>query len=569
MMSTSSEQTAAILTDGQYLLQRQQGALLQLSKCQAIYDGDLKIAFQQIAQLSEQALNIERISIWLYDDNAIELEIDQAELYELRPQQQSCKKRIKLVDYPAYFKIFETQSLLVANHVQHAPITQDFLADWFIPLGITALIDAPIFSNGKAAGRLWCGHIQTPRKWTLDEQNFVIHAATMISLAIEVSHHKQQQEAFKQQQETVRQQSLQLRRKIIENQQAEQAWQESQRFIQGIKEILHQQNLQLRRKIIENQQAEQAWQESQRFIQGIADASASILYVHDLNADLIIYANRQLSAVLGYTLEEIQSLGGSFLQQLAHPDSQRKNHTGYRDNRWIKAGEVVECERRVRHKSGEWCWLLIREAVFMSNEAGDPLQIVGNATDISDRKQAEATLQELNSELEKLAATDELTQLANRRSFDHDLNREWRRMRQAQTHLSLILCDIDCFKAYNDTYGHQSGDNCLQQVAAAIRQAAKRSTDLVARYGGEEFAVILSNTDVEGAIQVAKRIGSAVKDLQIHHSRSTVSQVVTMSLGVASVIPDAAISPDSLIAWADQRLYQAKHLGRDRYCVQQ
>ena len=228
----------------------------------------------------------------------------------------------------------------------------------------------------------------------------------------------------------------------------------------------------------------------------------------------------------------------------------------------------MEFERRVQHKSGEWCWLMIREAVFRSNEVGKPIQIIGDATDITDRKQAEAALQELNLELEKLAATDELTQLANRRCFDHDFNREWSRMRGAQTHLSLILCDIDCFKAYNDTYGHQAGDDCLQRVAAAIQQTAKRATSLVARYGGEEFAVILSNTDAERAIQVAKRIGSAVKDLQINHGRSTISQIVTISLGVATVIPDRENSPEYLIALADKGLYQAKHEGRDRYCVQ-
>ena len=504
--------------------------------------------------------------IWLYNTN--DLEIDQVDLYPLRTSPHSCGKKIKLANYPAYFKFFEFQKILVANNVRHDPRTQELVVDWFTPLGITALIDAPIQSGNKVVGRLWCEHLQTPRQWTMDEQNFVIHSANLISFAIETSNYKKTEEAFKQQQEVFHQQTLQLRRKIIENQKAEQAWQESQRFIQSIKKTLHQQNLQLRRKIIESQQAEQAWQESQRFIQGIADASTSILYVHDLTADLIIYANRRLSSVLGYTLEEIQTLGGSFVQKLAHPDDLRKNQTESWERQRLKDGEVVEFERRVQHKSGKWCWLLIREADFMSNEVDEPIQIIGNATDITDRKQAEAALQELNSELETLAATDELTQLANRRCFDHDLNREWRRMSQAQTSLSLILCDIDCFKAYNDTYGHQAGDDCLQQVAAAIRQATKRSTDSAARYGGEEFAVILPNTDLEGAIQVAKRIGSTVKDLQINHSQSIVNQVVTMSLGIATIIPDGKISPESLIALADKGLYRAKNEGRDRYCVQ-
>ena len=567
MISSSSEQATASLTDSAHPLQQRQAALTQLSKCQAIYDGDLNTAFQQITQLSGQGLTVERVSIWLY--NPMHVELNQADLYELTRQRHSGGKRIRLVNYPAYFKVFESHSTLVANDVQQDPRTQELLATWFIPMGTTAVIDAPIRAGGKVCGRFWCEQVKTPRQWTTDEQNFVIYSANLISLAIEVSNHKQTVETLKQKQSTLHQQTLQLWKKIIENQQAEQAGQERQRFVKSIKELLHQQNLQLRRKIIENQQAEQAWQESQRFIHGIADASTSILYVHDLNADLIIYANRQLKAMLGYTLEEIQRLGGSFVQRLAHPDDLATDQRKSWDSQENQEGRVVEeFERRVQHQSGEWRWLMIREAVFRSNEVGKPIQIIGNAADISDRKQAEASLQELNSELEKLAATDGLTQLANRRCFDHDFNREWNRMRQTQTPLSLILGDIDCFKRYNDTYGHPAGDDCLQRVAAAMRQAAKRSTDLVARYGGEEFAVILSNTDVEGAIQVAERIGAAVRALQIAHDRSTVSQVVTMSLGVATVIPNGSISPDSLIALADKGLYRAKEQGRDRYCVQ-
>ena len=564
MLSSSSGQPAAILTDDESPLQRRQTALIKLSTCQAIYDGDLDAAFQQITQLSAQALNVERVSIWLYD--GLHVELEQADLYELKGGRHSRGTRIRLVNHPAYFKIFESQSIFVSHDIQHDPKAQGLLAAWFRALGTTALVDAPIRSGSHVVGRIWCEQIQTPRHWTIDEQNFVIHAASLISLALEANKHKQTVSTLKHKQSNLDQQTLKLWKKIIENQQAEQVVQEKQRFIHSIKETLHQQNLQLRRKIIEAQQTEQAWQESQRFIHSIADASNSILYVHDLNADLIIYANRQLSAVLGYTLEDLQHLGGSFVQKLAHPDEPKTHQTRGWDSK--QEGEVVKFERRVQHQSGEWRWLMIREAVFRSDEVGQPIQIIGNAADISDRKQAEAALQQLNSELEKLAATDGLTQLANRRCFDQDLNREWSRMQQAQKPLSLILGDIDCFKPYNDTYGHQAGDDCIQQVAAAIRQAAAGSTDLVARYGGEEFAVILSDTDVEGAVPVAQRILSAVKDRQICHDQSTVSSVVTMSLGVATVIPEEEISLESLIALADKGLYQAKHEGRDRYCVQ-
>ena len=127
------------------------------------------------------------------------------------------------------------------------------------------------------------------------------------------------------------------------------------------------------------------------------------------------------------------------------------------------------------------------------------------------------------------------------------------------------MCDVDCFKIYNDVYGHQQGDNCLQQVAKSISSALKRPGDILARYGGEEFAIILPQTPQSGAAIVGEAIRSAVKDLKIPHHNSLVDSVVTVSLGVASTIPDAVDNPQLLIEAADLALYQAKERGRD--CV--
>lgn len=186
-------------------------------------------------------------------------------------------------------------------------------------------------------------------------------------------------------------------------------------------------------------------------------------------------------------------------------------------------------------------------------------------------KQAELyqQLQAANLKLERLATLDELTQLANRRRFDQYLEMEWRRQAREQTPLSLILCDIDSFKSYNDTYGHPGGDECLRQVAGAIGNAINRPADLVARYGGEEFAVILPNTALQGAVLVAEHIQLKIAALQLPHAGSQVSQYVTVSLGVAIMVPASESATSILIAAADQALYQAKRLGRDRIQVYQ
>lgn len=173
-------------------------------------------------------------------------------------------------------------------------------------------------------------------------------------------------------------------------------------------------------------------------------------------------------------------------------------------------------------------------------------------------------LQTANQELHRLASVDGLTQVANRRCFDARLSAEWLRLAREQAPLSLILCDIDCFKPYNDTCGHLAGDDALRQVAMAIAQACKRPSDLVARYGGEEFAVILPNTTAEGAIAVAKAIQTSIAALQLPHPQSQ-SSLVTLSFGVATLVPSNQLSFETLIALADQGLYQAKAQGKN--CV--
>ncbi len=180
-------------------------------------------------------------------------------------------------------------------------------------------------------------------------------------------------------------------------------------------------------------------------------------------------------------------------------------------------------------------------------------------------KATQDELVEANQELQRLYRLDKLTQIANRHYFDEYLFQEWNRLKLRQKPLSLILCDVDYFKKYNDFYGHQSGDYCLQQIAKALLSVATRPTDLVARYGGEEFTVILPSTNVKGAIVVAERIQKAVRKSKLPHACSDVNEFITVSLGIATVVPTNTTSPTDLIEDADKALYEAKRQGRDCY----
>ena len=183
-------------------------------------------------------------------------------------------------------------------------------------------------------------------------------------------------------------------------------------------------------------------------------------------------------------------------------------------------------------------------------------------------------LEELNQELEIsherlriLSSHDGLTGLNNRRRFDELLRQEWSRGVRMQEPLSIVLIDIDHFKAYNDTYGHVSGDLCLRRVALALENALLRSTDMVARYGGEEFIAILPDTDEQGALQVAERMQEKVRALKEAHDGSPSGTVVTISIGVGATVPDGRGRAETLVDLADKALYHAKRNGRNRICV--
>lgn len=216
-------------------------------------------------------------------------------------------------------------------------------------------------------------------------------------------------------------------------------------------------------------------------------------------------------------------------------------------------------------RAENWCVMpRIGERLYLAidtgpiyDDQGKLIAVVETLRDMTEQKQAQIALQ-------NLAARDALTGIANRRSFDGAMTLEWARGQRENQPLSLILADVDFFKRYNDNYGHPQGDECLRRVAGAIASAVFRPADLAARYGGEEFAIIMPNTNAAGAIAVARRVSDRIRELELPHAYSDVADRVTLSIGVATLVPtkdnDAAI----LIGASDKALYTAKHEGRDR-----
>lgn len=210
----------------------------------------------------------------------------------------------------------------------------------------------------------------------------------------------------------------------------------------------------------------------------------------------------------------------------------------------------------VMPKLGNQLYLAI-DAGPIHDEDGKLIAVVETLRDMTDQKRAEAALK-------TLAASDGLTGLANRRSFDQTLAMEWARAERTKKPLSLLLADVDHFKLYNDLHGHQKGDECLRAVASIIGETALRPADLSARYGGEEFAIIMPETDQEGARKVAERLGAVLAKRLLKHGAPGAGPLVTLSIGIATRVPDETVSADRLVMQADEALYAAKHTGRNR-----
>jgi diguanylate cyclase (GGDEF)-like protein len=208
--------------------------------------------------------------------------------------------------------------------------------------------------------------------------------------------------------------------------------------------------------------------------------------------------------------------------------------------------------------------VVLQSKVKVFLELYNQKKLIEEQSELLELKIRELTvLQEANIKLENLSVLDGLTGISNRRYFDQYIEMNWKNSMRSGKSLSLIMADIDYFKAYNDNYGHLQGDDCLRAVAKAMSLSVNRPTDFVARYGGEEFAVVLPDTDTHGAVKMAEKIKSDIEALKLKHEHSLAAKYVTLSLGVATIIPNSINSISVLVENADKALYKAKRSGRN------
>lgn len=320
------------------------------------------------------------------------------------------------------------------------------------------------------------------------------------------------------------------------------------------------------RDVTERKRSEEARVFYDSLIRAIQEVSLDGILVID-NAGNVAACNKKFAETWQVSMPEIpvttETVGASNRELLLQCTERVKNPDEFLQRiQEIYADPESTDHSQIDLKDGR---TLERYSSSLRDGSGHFLGRVWFIRDISAGILARQQLEDAYRAVEALASTDGLTGLANRRRFDQVLNREWRRALREQSCISMLMIDVDHFKLYNDAYGHPRGDSCLRQVAEAAQDVVSRPGDLVARFGGEEFAVILPNTDSDGALQLAEEIREAMQRREVQHAASLCG-IVTVSVGCATMTPALGLHAVNLIEHADEALYKAKNGGRNRVC---
>ncbi len=294
----------------------------------------------------------------------------------------------------------------------------------------------------------------------------------------------------------------------------------------------------------------------------IAEYSSDMITMHNEKTEYI-YISPAVKEIIHF---EYPELLGKKVQNFIHCDD--IEHTNEMFKKALTEGDA-ECTYRYRAKFGEYVWIESTLKGVPFQEDGKK-RVINVSRNITDRKLTEQKLQEANELLNRLSYMDGLTGIGNRRYFNESIQKEWSNACTSISPITLLMFDIDYFKKYNDTYGHLSGDSCLQSIAQAINDLITENPGYTfCRYGGEEFSLILPNTKTDVGIKVAHLIDETIQSLKIPHKSSEIADIVTLSIGIATMVPTTTLSLEMLIKAADSALYLSKEKGRHSISINQ
>jgi diguanylate cyclase (GGDEF)-like protein/PAS domain S-box-containing protein len=502
--SGSPASTPRLGADGERVSERlglHRQLLSKLAQSQALTGQDIESGYAQVTELMTTLLRVERGSVWRFDATGTQLEC--VDLFEWTARRHSSGAVITAEAVPAYFRALAQNRCIAAGDAATDPATAEFTESYLSPLGIGAMLDAPIWVGGRMVGVVCHEHVGGPRRWQFDEELLAGTMADFVARVIEASDRLRAERTLGQ----------------------------------------------YRDHVDELTRVEQALRRSGENLRIVLGAAPVALVLTRLRDQHVVLANERCAALFEVPLEEV--IGQRTSDYYADPAERDKFI-----NVLIERGQVDDVLVRLKKRSGKEFWADMSARIVELD--GQRCSLVG-IFDVTVQK-------DLEEQLRALATSDSLTGAANRRHFVELSQRERERSKRNGAPLSLCLFDADHFKNVNDQYGHVAGDHVLSAMAQAAR-GALRISDVLGRLGGEEFAMLLPDTDLAGAMVVAERVRAAVASTEVQSSEvreagATGSIRVTVSIGVAQLHPDEPI--ESLLKRADRALYAAKDLGRDR-----
>jgi diguanylate cyclase (GGDEF)-like protein/PAS domain S-box-containing protein len=475
--------------------------LSRLAHSQALTGRDIEAGYAQVTELMTTLLRVERGSVWRFDPSGTQLQC--VDLFEWTERRHSSGAIINQEAVPAYFQALAQNRCIAADDAATDSATSELGEAYLAPLGIGAILDAPIWVGGHMVGVVCHEHVGGPRRWQFEEELLAGTMADFVARVIEASDRLRAERALGQ----------------------------------------------YREHVDELTRVEQALRRSSENLRIVLGAAPVALVLTRLRDQHVVLANERCAALFEVPLDEVV---GQRTRDFYVTPEERDQVIGP----LIEQGHLDSALVRLKKRSGKEFWAELSGRIVELD--GQRCSLVG-IFDVTAQK-------DLEEQLRALATTDSLTGAVNRRHFVELAQRERERALRSRSPLSLCLIDVDHFKGVNDQYGHVAGDHVLSAMAEAAR-AALRISDVLGRLGGEEFAVLLPDTDLAGALVVAERVRAAVAATEVQSGEVRANDAprsirVTISVGVAEHRSD-----ESFEAWlkrADQALYAAKDLGRDR-----